>query len=496
MTKFDSDFRRLFLNLDLNTLTENPLDLLSLHTNSQANQINKSILTFLSKNFICFNFSNTDFLILSIISNLIKETNIAQQQYAADLFSISCKYLVNNKIKSFYQIEKADNFNAENNNNNSNNLTNQSCKINNINSSNTSMLNALNSPSKGGQLNNDYNNNNIKNANKIFKCADSKLPYFISLLLGIINNFLQNQSSGNKANLNFSKLNKLKNNNNNNNNDKSNIINSLKSSLAANLFANNNNNNINEFCKFNPMEGEVFELVHNLIEKAFYFMQEILLKTSEKDILAKLLKHNSPDFTENDFNDKLFKFFVKAEIIALNDFINFIHKILFYNKTEKTLKNRIIYFFFENLEKILLGNQANQADNNSISNNKDFNHINIANVKSFEEIFSKNLFIKDENLLISLLVLITESLSEQFNSKAEEYFSNLPYVLVLSKVFFSYLNKNKDNVIKISQFVYKVNFFVDKGNKLVLALEDNIKQKRLIDESINKIIQEEKSKNA
>lgn len=473
------------MNLDLNTLSDNPFDLLGLNTNSQANQTNKSILTFLSKNFMCFNFSYTDFLILSIINNLIKETNISRQQYASDLFSISCKYLLNNKIKSFYQIEKGENLNAENTNNN-NNVTNQSIKINNLNSANTSMHNIFNSPPKADILNNNNNNNHGNNKNLIY--SESKLPYFISLILSILNNFLENPSSERNANFNFNKQNKLW---NNNYNDKSNIINSLKSSLAANYFTinNNNNNNLSEINKFNPMDGEIFELFYNLIEKSFYFMQEILL-TSEKETLGKIIKANSPDFTENDFNEKLFKFFIKAEIMSLNDIINFIQKILFFKKTEKTLKNRIIYFFFENLEKILIcKNTANSKININVGNDNNDNKF-VYN----EETFAKNLFFKDENFSISILVLITEALNEQFNSKAEEYFSQLHNILAFSKAFFGLISRNRDNVLKISQ-MHKVSFIIEKGNKLVSALEEKLRQKVLMDKSMDKLMQEEKSKN-
>lgn len=447
-------------------------------------------MTFLIKNFLCFNFSNTDFLILAIINSLIKETNISQQQCAAQLFGVCCKYLQsssNIKIKSFYQIEKGENNFASENNNNNSNITNQSIKMSHLNSANTSTHNFFNSPPKGGLTNNDsVNVNNNNNNKKNLKHTDSKLPYFLSLILNILNSFMQNPSSEKNANTNFNKKNKSMN-NYNNHKEKSHIINSLKSSLGANFHVNSNNNNLIESNKFNPMEGEVFESFYNLMEKTFFFMQEIL--SNEKQIIGKLHKANAPEFAENDFNDKLFKIFAKAEITALNDIINFILKILFFKKTEKTLKNRIIYFYFESFEKILNANNNNYKNNNTIKEGS--NNINGFN----EENFSKNLFFQDENLLISILVLSVESLSEQFNSKAEEFYSELHNVLRLFKAFFICLVRNKDNLLKISQMA-KVLFFVEKGNKLVLGLEEKLKQKRLVDDITNKIIQEEKNKNS
>jgi len=336
------------------------------------------------------------------------------------------------------------------------------------------MHNLFNSPPKGGLVNSDINNNNSNS--KDLKYSESKLPFFLSLILNLLNSFLQNTSSENLGNSNF-------------NNKQSKALLNINNIYKRNLIKTN---------KFNPMEdAEFFEPFYNLIEKSFYFMQEIL--SNEKEIIGKLLKANAADFAENDFNDNLYKFFLKAEVIALNDIINFILKILFFRKTEKTLKNRIIYFYFEHLEKILSGRyfnaDINKKDvNYTASTNNNIDNKNLQFLFN-EETFSKNLFFKDENLLMSVIVLTVEALSEQFNSKAEEYFSQLPNVLVIFKGFVCYLQRNKDNLLKISQMP-RISYFFEKGNKLISALEEKLKQKRIVDDCINKIISEEKNMNS
>jgi len=416
------------------------MDLLGINPASQTVINNKSIITFLSKNFLCYNFSRTDFLILSILNNLIKETKISQQTYAADLFNITFNYFLNKKITSFYQIEKQDNLSNENN------ITSQSIKMNNINSANTSLQMGTNIHTKG---------NNHNNCNNNPKFTDSKLPYILSLVINIMSCFLQNITED--------KITLTSKNFNNNN-----LINPLKSSIIANFNA--NNNNLLDIVKFNLMEGENLEAIYLFLEKILNFLQEILL--SEKDLMSKLLKSNPSEFTENDFNEKIYKFFIKSEIMVANDILNFLQKIIFYKKADKLLKNKIVYFFFENLDKILFGNNCRNED---ISENKNDRKIIL-------EKLCKNLFLRDENYVISILVLAVESLSEQFNSKAEELFDDLNTVLLMCKIYFEFLTKNKDNILKTNQ-MSNIGFLIEKGNKLILVIEEKIRQKKKNDES-------------
>jgi len=420
----------------LNDLTENPFEILNKNSNNKTNIINKSLITFLSKNFLCNNFSNVDFLILSIINNLIKEIKIQKQSFSFDIFSLCINYIVKSKLKSFYQIEK-----SEINYDNKNNITNQSIKFNNnINSANTTMN--LNSPSIKMKNNEKINN---------LKLIDSKFPYFLSLTLQILGYFFNN--SNEEINVSKTIL-----------DEKNKKILSIKIGQAIKI----SNNNTSENIIFNPIEGESFDMFYLFLEKVLFFFKEIMNR--EIDIINKLIKANINEFTENDFNEKICIFYIKAEINTLTDIFNFIYKIINFKRMNKQIKNKLVYFFFKNIENILLL-KIDKIDNPRSE-------------ISFNDKTLNNYYLTDESFVISLLSLMIDLLAQQYNSKIEELFDDISKTLELNKILINYVSKNKDGIIKMKN-KNKISLLIEKGNKLIIFIEEKIKQKRIIDEVIN-----------
>ena len=407
------------MNLDLNSLSDNLSDLLNININLGNSFTNKLIFSFLVKNFLCYNFSHCDLLILNIFNNLVKEIKILKQPYAKELFEICCNYILNTKIKSFYQLEKVE-------------ITDEIRPNNSIkmNSSNNSL--------------NFFNNNyNLNNNNSLTKFTYPKLGYFISLILNILISFFQNYNDEKniQKNVNPKNLNKI-------------MMISMK---------NNNSESLKNY-DFNPLEDSI-EIFYSFLEKNLFLFSEILI---ENEIITKIIQANKGEFSESDFNEKYLRHFMKSEKTILNDSLNFFNKILLFKKTEKNLNNKIIFYFFDNTEKILFANDKN---------------------KNFGE--NKNYFLEDENLLISLLIMIIESLNNQYDSTYEDMYENISNNLNIFKNFVLYLQKGKEN--KFTN-LDNIIFIIDKANNFISLLEEKIKQAKVNKEKINRIIENEKNK--
>jgi hypothetical protein len=332
-------------------------------------------------------------MIFQITYKIIKEIKFNKIYFAEELFNLSCRYILNTNFKSFYQVELFH--------------------------------------------------------EKEIKIFDSKFPYFICIVLNILNNFLNNESNN---------KNKIKEKNNKNKL----ISNSAKETLAKIKTQEN---------EFNLNDDQNIEIFFNFLEKIFYFVKEIIDK--DKDIFGKLKKNNTiVNFKEDDFNENILKFFINSETVFLNETFNFFINFLNFKKAEKILKEKIIKFFFENFDNLIFSYPLKKDE--------------LSNFNLIQENLFKNYLLKDENLLLSLICLIHESLNEQYFLKAEDIFKNLDFKLDSIKHFLEYVINNKENILSPNVFNNLIILF-DKIKILISSLKEKIKQINLMNENLNKI---------
>lgn len=344
-------------------------------------------------------------------------------------------------------------------NNNYDNTTNANLSIKISHSANTS-VNYANYNLNPNKNNNNTNINFIDIPNK--KYIEFKLPYFFSLALSILINFLKYNTSIENANHKYPGIPNNKN-----------INNELRFKNLNNTKDTNSGKNFLSSTEFNPFNSDNSTRFLAVLDKTFFFMLEIL--SMNLDIIGKLKKINGSEICENDFNDRMYKFFVNSEISTINETINFFHKILFHKNTERILKRKIIYFFFDNFQNIFRIKKDTDRDTALLL---------------LEKSLPENYLLKDESLLNALITFLVEALSEQYYSKADELYENISLILEIIKRFIDLMQKNKQ--INFNSLQYRIiKFMYDKVFYFIPLLEEKIKQIKLQNESIRRIINQQ-----